>query len=149
MADFGKTMQGITLRLKKRNRLVSVDAFSMLATEITLRSPIGDPSLWQSPPPPNYEPGTFINNWFSSVGSESNQSMRGEDTFAKGSLAQIKAIAPLAPGNVIFFSNPTAYAYRLEFDGWSSQAPQGMVRLTAQRWKQIVNKAVKKNRVSR
>lgn len=44
-----------------------------------------------------------------------------------------QAIAAHATGNVFWISNNLPYIYRLEFEGWSKQAPNGMVRLAIDR----------------
>lgn len=43
-------------------------------------------------------------------------------------------------GQAVFFENTDPIAARLEF-GYSKQAPQGIVRLTARRWRQFVRGA--------
>jgi hypothetical protein len=45
------------------------------------------------------------------------------------------AISAQASGNVFWISNNLPYIYRLEFEGWSKQAPNGMVRLAIDRAK--------------
>lgn len=44
-----------------------------------------------------------------------------------------QAVAAQAAGNVFWISNNLPYIYRLEFEGWSKQAPNGMVRLAIDR----------------
>ena len=81
-------------------------------------------------------------NWFTSIGSPTsgtinfdadagrgvaapNQSAASIDAISKGSAAIAKAT-----GNVLWITNNLPYIYRLEFEGWSRQAPAGMVRVT-------------------
>ena len=45
-------------------------------------------------------------------------------------------------GGVTYLSNSLPYAVPLE-NGWSKQAPQGMVKLTAQEFPQYVSQAAK------
>jgi hypothetical protein len=45
-------------------------------------------------------------------------------------------------GQAVFFENTDPAAVELEF-GWSRQAPNGMVRLTARRWNKFVKGAVR------
>ncbi len=40
--------------------------------------------------------------------------------------------------NDVFFNNNLPYAGRIEFDGHSGKAPQGMVRVNTARWSRIV-----------
>ncbi len=48
------------------------------------------------------------------------------------------------PIATVFNSEP--YAERVEF-GWSSQAPQGMLRITIKEWQSIVAKSARKNKI--
>lgn len=41
----------------------------------------------------------------------------------------------------IFLTNNTVYGPRIEFDGWSGKAPQGMMRINATRWPAFVEEA--------
>lgn len=41
----------------------------------------------------------------------------------------------------IFLTNNTVYGPRIEFDGWSGKAPQGMMRVNATRWPEFVSEA--------
>lgn len=50
----------------------------------------------------------------------------------------VLAIAGAMSGQTIFFGYTAAYAPRLEFEGYSRQAPEGFVRLGAQQWPDIV-----------
>lgn len=77
------------------------------------------------------------------------------NTAASGTLARIDgqgaATIAAATGVVMGFSsavgaiwvvNNLPYAKRLEYEGWSSQAPAGMVRITLKEFQTFVNKAV-------
>ena len=46
-------------------------------------------------------------------------------------------------GQTIFITNSLPYAYRLEYDGWSRQAPAGMVRVTVVEFAQRFERAVR------
>jgi len=69
-------------------------------------------------------------NWFTSVGSPSANVTEATDP--SGSATISSAIGPIskAVGNVLWITNNLPYIYRLEFEGWSKQAPAGMVRVT-------------------
>lgn len=71
-------------------------------------------------------------NWFTSINAPSNVTI--EFTGGKGAaeaLAMNRAMPDLkiATGNVFYISNNLPYIERLEFEGWSKQAPRGMVRI--------------------
>lgn len=99
--------------------------------EVVRRSPIGDPSLWQSPAPADYQPGTFINNWFVEIGGISARTRSTPDPSGSASLNEISNLESLNsnPFVTVYIHNSLPYANRLEH-GWSTQAPMGMVALT-------------------
>jgi hypothetical protein len=55
--------------------------------------------------------------------------------------------AKFGMGKVIYLANNLPYIYRLEFLGWSIQAPDGMARKNVARIQSIVRKAVAENKV--
>lgn len=146
MANFGQQMQRWVSKTKKTYRQVIFDAFVMLGKVLIERTPVGDPSLWKRPAPPGYEPGRLVNNYFASLGSPLTGVRRVQDVSGTGSLTQIKAIAKIAAGKVAYIVNPTPYAKRIEFAGWSSQAPAGMVRLAAAQFPSFIRQAARANR---
>lgn len=92
--------------------------------------------------PPGYTGGRFRGNWQVSF-----------DTVANGETGQIdeNGNETKAAGNIvleqfrvgtraIYFANNVPYAYRLEF-GHSTQAPGGMVRVTAEEFQAFFNAA--------
>lgn len=93
--------------------------------------------------PQGYTGGRFRGNWQVSFGAPSQGETgvvdkSGAQTLATGSavLAQFNA----ANDYVIYFVNNVPYAVRLEF-GHSKQAPNGMVRVTAQEFQKLFNEA--------
>lgn len=120
-------------------RKVGID---MLARIID-RSPVGNPDLWQSPPPPAYVGGRFRGNWQVTFGAKAisetgRVDANGGDTLRAGQAV----LAAYQNGvNSIWLTNTVPYSMRLEF-GWSNQAPQGMARITAAEFQQFINKAV-------
>ena len=115
------------------------DNLAKLATKVATsavnslveRSPVGDPKLWNGPPPSGYVGGTFKNSWVVEIGGISPGTKRSPDASGRSSLAETARLAALAanPYQVIYVHNSLPYAMRLE-TGWSSQAPVGMVSVT-------------------
>jgi len=71
-------------------------------------------------------------NWFTSIGSASTDSVPytgGKDAAGGASINRSMADVAKATGQVFYLSNNLPYIYRLEFEGWSKQAPRGMVRI--------------------
>jgi len=48
------------------------------------------------------------------------------------------------PKRTLMFYNPTVYGPRLEYDGWSGQAPNGFVRVNAARWPFFLKQAARR-----
>ena len=101
-----------------------------LSRRIVLRTPVGNPSLWQGPPPPGYTGGQARGNWQASIGSPASGTTEATDKSGTATIAGIAGETRKAPGNVWYLTNNLAYINRLEFDGWSTQAAEGMVRIS-------------------
>lgn len=93
---------------------IQVEAAKELLSRIEKRTPIGNPSLWKYPAPPGYKPGTLRASWVM------------EQEGVKGGLE-------------ITISNDQPYAERVETGSWSTQAPEGMMRISCLEWDAIVN----------
>lgn len=120
-------------------RKVGID---MLARIID-RSPVGNPDLWKDTPPPGYVGGRFRGNWqvtfgAQAVGETGRIDKNGGETLRAG---QAVLAAYRAGVNSIWLTNTVPYAVPLEY-GHSSQAPAGMVRVTAAEFQQFVDRAV-------
>ena len=110
-----------------------------IATKIVERSPVGDPALWQRPAPKGYEPGTFRGNWQLGIGSIPSGETGQIDPTGLGTLFSIvAAIGDHPAGTVVYLANNVPYARPIE-DGHSTQAPTGLVGLTAMEFQQVVD----------
>lgn len=83
------------------------------------RTPVGDPTLWNWPAHKDYKPGTLRASW--TMGREG-----------------------IGITTVITIENDVPYGPRIEYGSWSTQAPKGMMRITALEWADIVNQVSKK-----
>lgn len=94
-------------------------------------SPVGDPSLWKSPAPPGYIGGLFKNNWFVDIGRISPRTRTQIDATGSQSLSEKSRLSSIKsnPFTTVYIHNSLPYALRLE-NGWSTQAPTGMVAVT-------------------
>lgn len=114
-----------------------------VAAEIDKRSPVGDALYWQSPPPKGYIGGHFRGNWQLGIGALPVGEIPGADPTGAAAQTRILAAVPdEAAGRVYFIANNAPYAMRLE-QGWSRQAPEGMVGLAAVMFQQIVDDEVR------
>lgn len=106
-------------------RKVSIDAFS----EVIRMSPV--------------DSGRFKGNWMVGVNMvPSGYVWEQYDPAGGATIAEASGRVDVAEaGDVIWLVNNLPYASRLE-NGWSAQAPAGMVRMTAARWQPIVDRIV-------
>lgn len=113
-----------------------------VAAELDKRSPVGDAAYWKTKPPAGYVGGHFRGNWQLGIGSLPTGETPGVDPTGSKTQATIMAAVPdEASGRVYFLANNTPYAMRVE-NGWSRQAPQGLVGLTRIMFQEIVDEAV-------
>ena len=101
-------------------RKATRDAF----TRVVLKSPV--------------DTGRFRANWNFSVGAP-DYSVTPSTNQARGQTEAAKALA-MQVGTIAYLSNGLPYARRLE-NGWSKQAPAGMVRTTVAEFNAIVQRA--------
>ncbi len=101
-----------------------------MTRKVIFRTPVGNPSLWQDPPPPGYVGGTARGNWQATIGNPAQGELNRTDQNGQSTVADAAPMTEAAPGNVYYLTNNVPYIERLESGAWSSQAPQGMVRVT-------------------
>lgn len=87
-----------------------------LVTGIVLKTPV--------------DSGRARANWFTSIGSPNADTTVSIDPSGSATISSALGAISKATGNVLWITNNLPYIYRLEFEGWSKQAPAGMVRVT-------------------
>ncbi|ANT45259.1 tail component [Xanthomonas phage Xoo-sp2] len=81
--------------------------------------------------------GRLRGNWQTTINSPASAAIGRDDP--GGAAAMAEAVANLGSiVDVVWFTNNLPYAERIEYDGWSKQAPEGMVRKHVASWKRIV-----------
>lgn len=131
----------------KANERVLREAAIALTTRIVKSSPVGNPSLWQGNPPAGYVGGRFRGNWFAAIGSPDLRATDNIDKDGGNTIGKAAAVASkMRLTDTFYLANSLPYAYRLEYDGWSMQAPQGMVRINVAAFKQFVDSIAKGQR---
>lgn len=117
--DFAEFQQAVTLSI---------------AAGVIEMSPVGDPTYWQSSPPAGYVGGRFRGNWQFSTGAPAPGELPDIDPNGAKTKARIQTgVLQFKPGEVGYIVNNLPYGQRLEYQGWSNQAPAGMVRVTMAR----------------
>lgn len=89
-----------------------------------------------------YVGGRFRANWNVSYGAPDTTTT--ESTNKQRGLDEAKKAMTLPIGGVTFLCNALPYAHRLEYEGWSKQAPAGMVRISALEFADYIKKAASK-----
>lgn len=144
-------MSGFTLRIRefaekaKGNMdAVVVKTTTDIASRIVERSPVGNPDNWKNPPPKGYVGGRFRANWQIGLDAPAKGELNLID--ADGELTKTRLAAEIeriGAGHVVHITNNLPYGPRLEYEGHSSQAPRGMVRITVAEFQSVVDKAAK------
>lgn len=135
--DFTKLLKKAGNKARDVVRLSSLK----LLESIDQKSPVGDPDTWASPAPAGYTGGQFRANWNYSIGSPDLSVTANKDPSGGESMRKAQTTSYVL-GDKIYISNSLPYAYRLEYEGWSRQAPSGMVRISVIEFKDFVKKAV-------
>lgn len=125
---------------KKANDVVGLVTVK-IAQRLDQRSPVGDASYWKNKPPKGYVGGRFRGNWQLGVGAIPAGETGRIDPSGGETVSAIIATIPTQPaGTVMYLANNVPYAQRIE-EGWSRQAPEGLVALTAMEFQQVVDEA--------
>ena len=117
---------------KELQRVMQVASATALRS-LVRRTPVGNPGLWapQSlPPPPGYRPGRARGGWQVAIGRTTDNDIERIDPSGSTALSSGLAVIKTAkPFDVVFIYNNVPYIRELE-EGSSTQAPNGMVKLT-------------------
>ena len=82
--------------------------------------------------------GRLRGNWQTTINSPAGAATARDDPSGAAALAEAMAnLGSLA--DVVWFTNNLPYAERIEYEGWSRQAPEGMVRRHIAQWQRIVS----------
>lgn len=118
--DVSKWTAKTQAKIETAIRKIAIDVFA----EVIMMSPV--------------DTGRFRGNWQVAIGSVPTGTLEIDDKTGTATLSRAQATAMgLEAGQSIFLVNNLPYAMALEY-GLSQQAPGGMIRLTVQRWKPIV-----------
>ena len=143
MGTFALDLAKFAGKVERRADQVVGDVVVQCAAAVDRRSPVGDATYWKNPPPKGYVGGHFRGNWQLGVDVRPAGEIPGADPSGTETQGRIMASIPdEAAGKVFYLMNNVPYANRIE-DGWSRQAPQGLVALTAMMFPQMVEQAVR------
>lgn len=113
------------------------------------RTPVGNPSLWNPPKwPVGYTPGQLKSSWqisYNGVQRATTGKFASTSQTLGGHGISLKVNKNNK--NYAVISNPQPYAERIEYGSWSTQAPQGMMRVTVAEYTDILGKNASKYRI--
>lgn len=119
--DLERYIAETTEKLTKVKRMSAFDLFS----SIVIQTPVLE--------------GVLRNNWYANLGSGSTATTTASSSSAATVTSRIQQeLTGTDLVKDIYFTNNLPYAYRIEFDGHSAKAPDGMVRINCLRWDTIV-----------
>ena len=123
--SFGGDLEKFGIKTKAEGeRVMRKSAFDLFASVI-----------YQTP----IDKGVLRNNWFATIGKPSTETTDESDKIGNGTVARMESVVNAADWeNTVFMTNNLPYSIPIEYDGWSAQAPQGMVRINTARWDSIV-----------
>lgn len=123
----------INFRKKTMKRYVDVKRMSAfdLFSAIILDTPV--------------QKGVLRNNWFAAISNASTATRKDGSKSGTDTITRINSILQgTSETEDLFLTNNLPYAERIEFDGYSGKAPEGMVRVNTIRWNAIVRANVRK-----
>lgn len=111
------------------SRRIRVIALALL-NEVVLRSPVGNPDLWQGGSAPvGYVGGRFRGSHIVSIGSPVYEETVSVDPTGSATISREGAkLSGLEPYTVVYIQTNLAYAEEIE-NGHSTQAPAGVYEL--------------------
>lgn len=125
---FGKAMDDARAKFVKQVDQVRRGAIFELFSLVITTTPV--------------DKGFLRGAWQTQVNSPNLGSISRPDK--SGQLAILEVLENMGKlGDTVFFTNTMPYARRIEYDSWSQQAPQGMLRVNILRWDQIVESKIK------
>jgi hypothetical protein len=143
MADFKFDAKPLLELYRARKDIMCRKLALAVGTSLVIKSPVGDPSLWKDKPPAGYVGGRFRANWQHGVDEEPAGTTEKVDPTGSTVIGELQSsVEGAAAAGLHYLVNNLPYGRKLEYDGHSSQAPAGMVGLTAAEFEVYVQNAV-------
>lgn len=140
--SFTLDLQAFTKKAGANADLVVKRVVAGMAESVIEMSPVGDGVYWKRPPPKGYVGGRFRGNWDYGFNAAPKQQFDVVDKTGAMSMGRVLMGLSAAPtAGIHYIANNLPYAERLE-NGWSRQAPVGMVGVTVIKFQSIVKGAL-------
>lgn len=143
MSGFSQACFAFARRVPQRFDLFLRNVLLRMGKQLVFSSPVGNPTLWESPPPKGYVGGRFRANWQMGHDAMPDGVIDAIDPSGAATVGRLQASALMAKaGGVTYIVNNLPYARRLEF-GHSTQCPVGgMVGAVESQFSSFVRGAV-------
>lgn len=137
MGAFAASIAAFAESTKGRIRMVAIESIIGFMDRVVQRSPV--------------DTGLFRGNWQVRVNAKPSGPIERLDKQPLGSPMGVGErgaaranLSALVLGDHVWVTNELPYAQRLEYEGWSNQAPNGQLRLARIEWSQILQAAAAK-----
>jgi len=126
VGSFEDQLRAFQVKTERKMDMAARKVALEIFTRVILKSPV--------------DTGRFRGNWQVGIGSVPNGTLELDDATGVATISAAAArLAGVTAGNIIYLANNLPYARRLE-EGYSQQAPAGMVALTVQEFQLVVKK---------
>lgn len=131
-------------KAKANPRKVAAKVMMDLTTAVIERTPVGDPLTWKQAAPAGYVGGRARGSFMYGFNAPAGVDPGTIDGSGAVSIARVRAgVGDEAEPGLHFLTSVVPYMRRLEYDGWSQQAPAGMIRITIREFQQMVAQAAR------
>jgi hypothetical protein len=138
--SFSDEISRFANRSKSNLEAVTTKVLLDIGTRLVMRSPVGDAKYWKSKPPAGYVGGRFRANWQYGYETPILNEVVGTDKSGSKTIGTISGKIIPKPA-IHYLTNNVPYAKRIE-NGWSRQAPAGLVAITKAEFQGVVDIAV-------
>lgn len=143
MADtFALSLAGFAAKAPDKARTVVRKVAIDTLARVVMRTPVGNPSLWRGKAPKGYVGGRLRANWTVGIGAPNHTTTNFRDRSRNGELTATVGASRIAASDgerPIFLMNSLPYVREIEYEGHSTQAPVGMVRVTVAEFQTMVD----------
>lgn len=129
---FSDQIRAFGMKTSQAHDKIVRDTTIALFTNVVMETPVAD--------------GVAKGSWQTTVNTPAGGQVVRTDPSGRAAIAEVEANTPAGAGQITCLTSNLAYIERLE-NGWSMQAPNGMVKRNVDRFQKIVDESAARNRV--
>ena len=127
--EIGRWAKDAANDIAKKHEVITLELFR----SVILQTPVGNPDNWKYPDsaPEGYAGGRLRANWQISSNTPASGEVDTIDSTGRNTVGDVQQFLQgldFTDDVKVFLTNNLPYAHRIEFEGHSGQAPEGMVR---------------------